>query len=145
MQILKEFRDFAIKGNAVDMAVGIILGAAFGGVVKSIVEDIIMPPLGAVTGAAASLSDKVIAFTKDPAKILNTVEGAKTDGLVAIRYGALINVTITFIITAFAIFMLVKAMNKLRKKEAAAPPPAGPTPDQKLLMEIRDAIKAQGG
>jgi large conductance mechanosensitive channel len=131
MKILKEFKAFAMKGNMVDMAVGIIIGAAFGKIVSSLVADIIMPPLGLLLGG--------VNFTD-----LKMVLKAATETVPAVtwNYGSFIQVVIDFLIVAWAIFMIVKAMNAAKKKEEVAPaaPPA-PTKDQVLLSEIRDLLK----
>jgi len=135
MGIIKEFKDFALKGNVVDMAVGIIIGGAFGTVVQSLVKDVMMPPLGYAMGQ--------VDFSQLALKMGQNDAG---EALVEIRYGSFINAVISFLIVAFAVFLLVKGINTARKrfeKEAAATPP-GPTPDQKLLTEIRDLLKAQG-
>ncbi|MCA9243450.1 MAG: large-conductance mechanosensitive channel protein MscL [Phycisphaerales bacterium] len=133
MGLIKEFKDFAIKGNAVDMAVGIVIGAAFTGVVNSLVADVMMPPLGMVTGGV-DFADKLFVLQ------------AKTDARpeVALTYGKFINTIINFVIVAFALFMVVKAMNTLKRKEEAAPAaPAEPPQDVKLLTEIRDLLKTR--
>jgi len=131
MKILDEFKAFAMKGNVADMAVGIIIGAAFGKIVASIVNDILMPPLGLLLGG--------VNFTD-----LKVIMKAATETVPAVtwNYGNFIQVTIDFLIVAFAVFMLVKAMNAAKKKEEAAPaaPPA-PSKDQLLLTEIRDLLK----
>lgn len=130
MGIIKEFRDFAVKGNAVDMAVGIILGGAFGAVVSSLVKDVMMPPLGYVTGGV-DFADKKLTLG-------GLVDGQKP---VDITYGLFINAMISFVIVAFALFLLVKGMNRLRKKEEAKPaPPPGPSKEEILLTEIRDLL-----
>ncbi|MEZ5891967.1 MAG: large-conductance mechanosensitive channel protein MscL [Parvularculaceae bacterium] len=133
MGIFKEFQEFAIKGNVVDMAVGIIIGGAFGTIVKSLVDDIIMPPIGVVLGGV-DFSDKVI-----------TLKAATADAAaVTWNYGSFINNVISFLIVAWAVFMLVKAMNSLKKKEEAAPAaPPPPTKSEVLLQEIRDALRAR--
>ncbi|MCC6074295.1 large-conductance mechanosensitive channel protein MscL [Pseudomonas sp. GCM10022188] len=133
MRLLQEFKAFAVKGNMVDMAVGIIIGAAFGKIVSSLVGDVIMPPLGMLIGGV-DFSDLAIT--------LKAAEGDKPAVLLA--YGKFIQTIIDFIIVAFAIFIGVKAINQLQRKEAAQPsvPPA-PTPDQELLTEIRDLLRAQ--
>lgn len=146
--MLKEFKEFALRGNVVDLAVGVIIGGAFGKVVSSIVSDIIMPPIGRLTGGV-NFSDLFINL--DPSKKLPTGEAitslaqAKTAGVAVIAYGQFINVAIDFTIVAFAIFMLVKAMNTLQKQPApAAPaPPPEPPAQEKLLAEIRDLLKAR--
>lgn len=131
MGIVKEFRDFAVKGNAVDMAVGLILGAAFGGVVTSLVNNIMMPPIGMVTGGV-DFKDKKLALGKGL--------GEKE---VFLEWGLFVNVLIAFLITAFALFLVIKAMNTLRKKEEAKPaPPPGPTREEVLLTEIRDLLRS---
>jgi large conductance mechanosensitive channel len=130
MGIIKEFQEFAVKGNMVDMAVGIIMGGAFGTIVNSLVNDIIMPPIGLAIGG--------IDFSK-LALVLKPAEGDVA--AVAINYGKFINAGISFLIVAWALFMLIKGMNTLKKKQEAAPaaPPA-PTKDQVLLTEIRDLL-----
>lgn len=127
-QILNEFRDFAIKGNFIDMAVGIIIGGAFGTIVNSFVKDILMPPLGVLTGGI-DFSDKML-----------TLKAAtETTAAVTLNYGSFFNSVISFLIIAWAIFIVVKQINRLKKKEEAKPtvPPA----DVVLLTEIRDLLK----
>lgn len=131
MKILDEFKAFAMKGNMIDMAVGIIIGAAFGKIVASLVNDILMPPLGLLLGG--------VNFTD-----LKLVMKAATDTAPAVtwNYGSFIQTAIDFLIVAFAIFMLVKAINATKKKEAAAPPPPpAPSKEETLLTEIRDLLK----
>jgi len=127
MGMIREFKEFAMRGNVVDMAVGVVIGAAFGKIVTSFTNDLLMPPLGMLTGG--------IDFS-DMAWILNEPVGDVA--AVAVKYGAFINAVIGFLIVAFAIFLLVKAMNTLVKKEP--PPPAAPTREEVLLTEIRDAL-----
>ena len=129
MSLAKEFRDFAMRGNVVDLAVGIIIGGAFGKIVSSLVDNVIMPPIGVLVGG--------VDFTDLKLKIRDGVDGAAP---VMLEYGKFIQNIVDFTIVAFAIFMLVKVMNKLKAKDAAAPE-APPTRDQVLLMEIRDALK----
>ncbi len=133
MSFLSEFKAFAVKGNVVDMAVGIIIGAAFGKIVSSFVGDLVMPPLGLLIGGV-DFSDLAI--------VLKAAEGDVP--AVTLGYGKFIQTVLDFTIVAFAIFMGVKAINRLKREEAVAPtaPPA-PTPDQVLLGEIRDLLKAQ--
>jgi large conductance mechanosensitive channel len=131
MKILDEFKAFAMKGNMVDMAVGIIIGAAFGKIVASIVNDILMPPIGLLLGG--------VNFTD-----LKLVMKAATETVPAVtwNYGNFIQVTIDFLIIAISVFILVKAMNAAKKKEEeASPAPPAPTKDQVLLTEIRDLLK----
>jgi len=129
--MLKEFKEFAMRGNVVDMAVGIVIGAAFGKIVSSIVADVIMPPIGVLLGG--------VDFTN----LAITIKSATADSAaVVVSYGKFIQTIVDFIIVAFAIFMVVKAMNTLKKKkeEAPAAPPA-PTKEEVLLTEIRDALR----
>ena len=135
MGIIKEFKEFAMRGNVIDMAVGIIIGAAFGGIVNSLVKDVLMPPLGLAMGGV-DFSNKAIVLKQ-------AAEGKEA---VVLKYGMFINQIINFLIVAFAIFILIKAINTARKrfereKEAAAAP--APTLDQQLLMDIRDTLKAK--
>ena len=137
MALLKEFKTFAMRGNVVDMAVGIIIGAAFGKIVSSLVADIITPPLGLIIGG---VNFSALAVTLKEA-VLNP-DGTVLKPAVAIAYGKFIQAAVDFIIVAFAIFMMVKAMNTLKKKEEAKPAPAPvPTPTENLLGEIRDILK----
>ena len=140
MGILKEFQDFAVKGNVVDMAVGIIIGGAFGTIVKSLVDDVLMPPIGLLLGGV-DFSDLFVNLGDGA---YDSLEAAKEAGAPVIAYGSFINNVISFLIVAWAVFMLVKAMNTLKKKEEAAPaePPA-PLKSEVLLEEIRDALKAR--
>lgn len=133
MSLLSEFKAFAVKGNVVDMAVGIIIGAAFGKIVSSFVGDVIMPPIGLLIGGV-DFSDLAIT--------LKAAEGEIP--AVVLSYGKFIQTMLDFVIVAFAIFMGVKAVNRLKREEATAPeaPPA-PTKEQELLTEIRDLLKAQ--
>ena len=123
--MLKEFKEFAMKGNVVDMAVGIVIGAAFGTIIKSLVADIIMPPIGILLGGV-DFSDLFIVLKEgaQAGPFASLVE-AKAAGAVTINYGAFVNTVISFLIVAFAIFLLIKQMNALKKKEEA--PPAEPT------------------
>ena len=128
MGIIKEFQEFAVKGNVLDMAVGIIIGGAFGTIVKSLVDDVIMPPIGLMLGGI------------DFSSFALTLKQAEGDApAVAINYGAFLNNVISFVVVAWAVFMLVKAMNNFKKKQEAAPPPAPPA-DVVLLTEIRDLL-----
>lgn len=130
MSVMKEFRDFAVKGNVVDLAVGIIIGAAFGKIVTSVVADVIMPPIGLLIGGV-DFSDLVI-----------TLKEAQGDvPAVVISIGKFIQTIIDFTIIAFAIFMLVKVINRVKAKEV--PPPAAPAAQEVLLTEIRDLLKQQ--
>lgn len=129
--MLQEFKKFAMRGNVVDMAVGIIIGAAFGKIVSSFVNDVLMPPIGMLLGG--------IDFSSFSFTLKEAADGAEA---VVLKYGAFINTIIDFVIVAWAIFMVIKAMNALKKKEEAAPPaPPKPSPEVALLTEIRDALK----
>ena len=149
MGLIKEFKEFAMKGNVVDLAVGVIIGAAFGKIVTSMVQDILMPPISKVTGGV-SFTDKFIIL--DQAKVgtnaVNTLAQAKATGAPVLAYGNFLQNVFDFLIVAFCIFMVVKGINTLRrrfeKQEAAAPPaPPAPTPTEALLVEIRDELKKQ--
>ena len=134
MGMVQEFKEFAVKGNVIDLAVGVIIGGAFGKIVSSLVDDVIMPPIGLALGGV-NFKDLAI-----------KLKDASADGkipAVMIKYGAFIQTVLDFAILAFIIFLMVKAINSMKKAEAAAPPPPppGPTNEEKLLMEIRDALK----
>jgi large conductance mechanosensitive channel len=132
--MLKEFKEFALKGNVVDMAVGIIIGAAFGTIVKSLVDDILMPPLGLATGGV-DFSNMFIALNGGD---YGSLADARRAGAPTINFGLFINNVIAFLIVAFALFMVIKGMNYLRRKQEEAPAP--PSEEVKLLKEIRDAL-----
>ena len=135
MSLIQEFKAFAARGNVIDMAVGIIIGAAFGKIVSSFVGDVIMPPIGLILGG--------VDFS-DLAVTLKAAEGSTP--AVVIAYGKFIQTIIDFLIISFAIFMGLKAINTLKKKqEEEAAAPVGPTKDQELLTEIRDLLKSQQG
>ena len=143
--MLKEFKEFAVKGNVVDMAVGIIIGAAFGTIVTSLVNDVLMPPIGLLLGNVDFSNLFMVLKEGATPGPYETLELAKEAGAVTISYGAFINTIISFLIVAFCVFILVKNINRLKKEEEAAPPPAPPEPsnEEKLLVEIRDLLKAQ--
>ena len=139
--MLKEFKEFAMKGNVLDMAVGIIIGGAFGTIVSSFVADVMMPPLGLLMGGL-DFKDMFVTL-KDGAKAAGpyaSLADAKAAGANTLNYGVFVNAVVSFLIVAFAVFLVVKAMNNMRRTQPAAPPP-GPTPDQALLAEIRDLLK----
>lgn len=133
MSMMQEFKTFAMRGNVVDLAVGVIIGGAFGPIIGSLVNDIIMPPIGLALGGV------------DFSNLMITLKDATdTAPAVAIKYGVFINAVINFLIVAFAIFMLIKAMNSMKKKEEAAPAaPALPSKQEVLLGEIRDLLKTR--
>ncbi len=136
MSMIKEFKEFAMRGNVVDMAVGVIIGGAFGKITASLVNDVMMPPLGLAMGGI-DFKDKALLIKEA------VMEGEKVvTPAVSINYGLFINTVIDFVIVAFALFLVIKAMNRLKKKEAAAPAaPAAPPADVVLLTEIRDLLK----
>ena len=135
MSMMSEFKAFAMRGNVVDLAVGVVIGAAFGKIVTSLVNDIIMPPIGLLTGGVD------FADLKWVLKAADNTDPAHKIAEVAIQYGVFVNTMIQFIIVAFAIFMVVKAINRMSRKEEAAP--AAPAADVVLLTEIRDLLKTK--
>lgn len=139
MSLAKEFKEFAMRGNVVDMAVGIIIGGAFGKIISSVVADVIMPPIGLLMGGVSFTDLKFV--LKDP---IIDAAGKVTSQAVSINYGNFIQVTVDFLIIAMAIFMMIKAMNSMKKKEEPAPVEEvviPPTKEEVLLSEIRDILK----
>jgi large conductance mechanosensitive channel len=135
--MISEFKAFAMKGNVVDMAVGVIIGGAFGAIVGSLVSDVMMPVVGLATGGI-SFSDQVITLKA----AVKDAGGAVTSPAVLVSYGKLIDAIIKFLIVAFCLFMVIKGMNAAKRKEAAAPPaPAVPPRQEVLLEEIRDLLR----
>ena len=142
MSMLQEFKTFAMRGNVVDMAVGVIIGGAFGAIVSAMVSDILMPVVGVATGGV-NFKDQFIALD---GKTYATMDLAKQAGVDTLNYGSVIDATIKFIVVAFVLFMVIKGMNSAKKKEEAAPAPAAPAEppaQEKLLAEIRDLLKKQ--
>lgn len=140
--MLKEFREFAMKGNVVDMAIGIVIGAAFGAIVNSLVTDVIMPIVGLVTGGIDFSERFVLLREGTPAAPYATMAAAKTAGAVTLNIGAFIGFVVNFVIVAFALFMVVKGMNAARRApEAASAAPPPPTREEILLSEIRDLLR----
>lgn len=138
-KFIQEFKDFALKGNVMDMAVGIIIGGAFGKIVTSLVNDIIMPPIGLITGSSFSDSKLVLR----PAEV--DAAGETIKEAIELNWGNFVQTTVDFFIIAFCIFLIIKGMNAFRKKEEAAPAAPAPTPeDIQLLREIRDELKRHG-
>lgn len=137
MGLFQEFREFAVRGNVIDLAVGIIIGAAFNGIVKSLVDQVIMPPIGLAMGGLDFSELKWVLKPEDP-----TTEAIEE---VAIQYGAFANTIVQFLIVAFVVFLLVKGINNMRRKQAEEPQavPAAPTPSEALLTEIRDLLKTK--
>jgi large conductance mechanosensitive channel len=139
MSIFKEFRDFAMRGNVIDLAVGIIIGAAFTGIVTSLVNDIIMPVIGALMKGVDFTNYFVVLSNGHGDGNYTSLKAAKDAGAATLNYGVFINTIINFIIVAFAIFMVVKQMNRFKSYLDAAP--TGPTKSEELLTEIRDLLK----
>jgi large conductance mechanosensitive channel len=137
MSFASEFREFAVKGNVVDLAVGVIIGAAFGKIVDSLVNDLIMPVIGKFTGGL-DFSSHFIALSAIPPNVAQTVADLKKAGIPVIAYGNFINVVVNFVILAMIVFVMVREVNKLRRPPPAAP--AAPPEDVVLLREIRDAL-----
>ena len=135
--MLKEFRDFAMKGNVVDLAVGVIIGAAFGAIVNSLVGDIIMPIIGGITGGL-DFSNYFVALSK--AVTATNLVDAKKQGAV-LAYGSFITLTLNFLIIAFVLFIVIRAINQFKRHEAAVPAPPKPSREEELLTEIRDLLK----
>ena len=143
--MFKEFRDFALKGNVMDLAIGVIIGAAFGAIVSSVVDDLFMPIVGLILNGI-DFSNLFIIISNPNNIAVPSVAAAKAAGVATLNYGLFINAVVKFAIVAFVLFLVVKGVNRLRRQEAAAPAPAAPpapTTEEKLLMEIRDAIKSQ--
>ncbi len=140
--MLKEFREFAMKGNLVDMAVGVTLGAAFGVLSGSFVTDIFSPPVGLLTGGTSFANLFLVLRAGATPGPYPSLAVARDAGAVTLNYGSFLDAVINFLIVAFAMFLVVRGINRLRRAEEAAPaPPPGPTPDQKLLTEIRDLLR----
>lgn len=138
--MIKEFKEFAVKGNVVDLAVGVIIGAAFGTIVKSLVDDIIMPPIGYILGNVDFTNLFIV--LKEGAKApgpYNTLAEATAAGAVMLRYGSFINTVVSFLIVAFSVFLIVNQLQKLKKAEPVATPAV--TDEVKLLTDIRDLLK----
>jgi large conductance mechanosensitive channel len=136
--MLKEFREFAMRGNVLDMAIGVIIGGAFGKIVSSLVSDVLMPPLGLLMGKV-DFSSLFVNLSGTPQPSL---AAAKVAGVPTLNYGVFLQAVFDFLIIAFVIFLLVKQVNRF-KKESPPAPPAGPTTQEKLLMEIRDTLKGR--
>ena len=140
MGMMSEFKDFALKGNVMDLAVGVIIGGAFGTIIASFIDNIVMPLVGLATGGI----DFANKFVPLNGQTYATLADAKKAGAAVLAYGSFFTTVINFMILAFVIFMMVRAMNSW-KKEAPAAPPAGPTKDQELLGQIRDLLTARKG
>ena len=144
MSMLKEFRDFAIKGNVVDLAIGVIIGAAFGAIVSSLVDDVAMPVIGLILGRV-DFSNLFIVLNNPNNVAVSSLAAAKDAGVATLNIGLFINAVVKFTIVAFVLFLVVKGINTIRNKQAAAPPaqPPAPTKEEVLLTEIRDALRGK--
>ena len=143
--MLKEFKEFAVKGNMLDMAVGIIIGAAFGTIIKSLVDDVLMPPIGMLMGGV-DFKEFFITLGDPAGAPFATLASAQEAGAVTINYGLFINALISFLIVAWAVFFVVRSFNKMKKEEEVveeAPADPEPSAEETLLTEIRDLLKAQ--
>jgi len=139
--MLKEFREFAMRGNVVDMAVGLIIGAAFGAIVASFVGDVLMPLIGMAVGGMDFSNFFIVLKDGNPPGPYPSVAAARAAGAVALAWGLLVNTIVNFVIVAFALFLVIKGMNALRRGETAAPPPPpAPSGEERLLTEIRDLL-----
>ncbi len=143
--MLKEFQEFALRGNVLDMAVGIIIGAAFGTIVQSLVNDVLMPPVGMLLGGVDFSQLFLVLQEGAPGAPYATVAAAAEAGAVTVNYGLFINSIISFLIVAFALFMVVRSFNRMKKEEAVPEEPAEPQPtkEELLLAEIRDLLKVR--
>ena len=144
MSIIQEFREFAVKGNMIDLAVGVIIGGAFGKIVDSLVKDIIMPLITVITGGGVDFTQKFLVLGDNPNNLQSLDELTKA-GVNVLTYGNFLTILINFIILAWVVFLMVKMINRMRRKQEAAAPEPAPTPeDIQLLREIRDELKKQG-
>jgi large conductance mechanosensitive channel len=139
--MFKEFKEFAVKGSVVDLAVGVVIGGAFGSIVTSLVKDIVMPPIGLLMGKVDFSQQFLVLKEGKTAGPYATIEDAHKLGAVTLNYGTFLNTVLSFLIVAFSIFLVVKAINKLKREQPPAPVPPGLTKQEELLTEIRDAIK----
>ena len=141
MSIIKEFKEFAIKGNMMDLAIGVIIGGAFGKIIDSLVKDIIMPLISVITGGGVDFTQKFVVLGDNPNNLQSLAELTKA-GVNVLTYGNFLTIFINFIILAWVVFLMVKVMNRMRKQEEAAPAAPAATPeDIQLLREIRDSLK----
>lgn len=144
--MLKEFKEFAAKGNMLDMAVGIVIGAAFGTIVSSFVEQVLMPPIGLLLGGVDFSDLFVLLQAGDPTGPYGSLQAAQEAGAVVVGYGAFFNAVVSFLIIAFCVFLVVKGYNRMMRDEEEETPAAPPKPsaEEKLLAEIRDLLKVRG-
>ncbi|MCR4529974.1 large conductance mechanosensitive channel protein MscL [Acinetobacter venetianus] len=143
MSIIQEFKEFAVKGNMMDLAIGVIIGGAFGKIIDSLVKDVLMPVINFIIGGEVNFTNKFAVLGSSPENI-TTLAQAQEAGLTVLAYGNFITILINFLILAWVVFLMVKVMNRMRKKEEEAPAAPAPTPeDIQLLREIRDELKKQ--
>jgi large conductance mechanosensitive channel len=142
--LLKEFRDFAVKGNMIDLAIGVIIGAAFGAIVSSLVDDVFMPLIGLIIGGI-DFSNLFIVLNNPNNVPVPSLQAARDAGVATLAIGVFINALVKFTIIAFVLFMVVKAINSMKRKAAEEPTPTAPAPtrEEVLLTEIRDALRAK--
>ena len=143
MSIIQEFKEFAIKGNMMDLAVGVIIGGAFGKIIDSLVKDIIMPLISVLTGGGVDFTQKFIVLGDNPNN-LQSLDQLTKAGVNVLTYGNFLTIFLNFIILAWVVFLMVKVMNRIRKQQEVAPEPAATPEDIQLLREIRDELKKQG-
>ncbi|MCY6413734.1 large conductance mechanosensitive channel protein MscL [Acinetobacter sp. VNH17] len=143
MSIIKEFKEFAIKGNMMDLAIGVIIGGAFGKIIDSLVKDIIMPVISWILGGEVDYTNWFLVLGDNPNNI-TTLKAAQDAGLNVFAYGSFLTILINFLLLAWVVFLLVKVMNRIRKQEEVAPEPVATPEDIQLLREIRDELKKQG-
>ncbi len=144
MGLIKDFKEFAMRGNVMDLAVGVIIGAAFGKIVSALVDDLIMPIVGVITPSGKKFTDQFLVLKpgQSGGSVYQSLESARADGANVFAYGNFIQTIVDFTIIAFCVFIIVRMMNRLIKKREAAPaPPPGPSSTDQLLMEIRDELK----
>ena len=143
MSIIQEFKEFAIKGNMMDLAIGVIIGGAFGKIIDSLVKDIIMPLISVITGGGVDFTQKFIVLGDNPNN-LQSLDQLTKAGVNVLPYGNFLTIFLNFIILAWVVFLMVKVMNRIRKQQEVAPEPAATPEDIQLLREIRDELKKQG-
>ena len=146
MGLFKDFKEFAMRGNVMDLAVGVIIGAAFGKIVSALVDDLIMPLVGVVTPSGKKFTDQFLILKpgKSGEAVYQSLDAARADGANVLAYGNFLQTVVDFTIIAFCIFLIIRLMNRMvKKKEAEPAPPPGPSSTDKLLMEIRDELKKQ--
>ena len=140
MSIIQEFKEFAIKGNMMDLAIGVIIGGAFGKIIDSLVKDIIMPLISVITGGGVDFTQKFIVLGDNPNN-LQSLDQLTKAGVNVLTYGNFLTIFLNFIILAWVVFLMVKVMNRIRKQQEVAPEPAATPEDIQLLREIRDSLK----